>query len=197
VSRVNEGEGRGALPIELPITWTADRTIIIDDENIHDMQVPPFQHASERGIALKYVRVCVDWMKSGERLPDGLLGRSYGPAETAAGYTSGAYDGPQQFVQSIGHRVRSLYSRRDCRQAAFGSRHVLCGDCAMDRCVDLSAGRVVYVHFSTVGLMSAQQAKRKLTYGYCRLISFAIAWIGCQGESLPTLLRYNAWPWDL
>ena len=50
--------------------------------------------------------------------------------------------------------------------------------------MDLSAGR---------GLCALQppllpeQAKHKFTYEFCRLISFAIAWMGCQGESLLTL----------
>jgi hypothetical protein len=62
---MDKRERRGALPIERPVC----RSLIVDDEDIHDVQVPSLQKTRDSRIALQNMRVCVNRVKVSKRPP--------------------------------------------------------------------------------------------------------------------------------
>ena len=92
----------GALTIER----AAGGIFIVDNKDIHDVQIPSLQHPGESGIALENMRVCVNGMKVSKQ-PSGIR---CGLAGTASGHDCGADGGPEQSLQSICHRVRTSAS---------------------------------------------------------------------------------------
>ena len=91
---------RGTLPVQR----TVCRSFIVDNEDIHDVQIPSLQELCKRWIALQHVRMCVYRMKLRKR----LLQCGRGLARTIADYNSGTDDRPKQSLQSISHRIHAF-----------------------------------------------------------------------------------------
>jgi hypothetical protein len=97
---VNKCERRGALPIER----TVCRSLIVDNEDIHDVQIPSLQKTRDSRIALQNVRVCVNRVEASQRPP----GVRCALARAASGQDCSADGNPDQPLQSIGHRVQTF-----------------------------------------------------------------------------------------